>query len=307
MKFELNNLSNLSKEAIAKDIIVVDKILNKEKLTKKDYLQNGKVGSGNTINKYFGSWHNALVFAGLEHKSNYRIPTEKSIQQNGKYLSNNEIINELKKIAGELKTDTLTVEQLNTNSKIISNSTVSNRFGWKQGLKLAGLKIVPHGKKYNEAECFVNLLEVWTKLGKQPRGQDMNDSNISKVGLKAYTLRWGTWKKALTAFVLETNKDSFTAENLSSEPYIESYVPKNEPKKVKEEDKRDIKLSLRFKILASNNFKCVLCGNSPATDPTCKLHVDHIIPFSKGGKTTIENLRTLCKNCNLGRGNRFKI
>lgn len=33
-----------------------------------------------------------------------------------------------------------------------------------------------------------------------------------------------------------------------------------------------------------------------------KLHVDHIMPISKGGKTEPSNLRTLCIDCNLGKG-----
>ena len=34
------------------------------------------------------------------------------------------------------------------------------------------------------------------------------------------------------------------------------------------------------------------------------LHVDHIVPFSKGGKTTWTNCQTLCAKCNLRKGNR---
>ena len=56
---------------------------------------------------------------------------------------------------------------------------------------------------------------------------------------------------------------------------------------------------------AKRCFKCVLCGNSPAVDPNCKLYVDHIIPFSRGGKTVDVNLRALCADYNIGRGNRF--
>jgi uncharacterized Fe-S cluster-containing radical SAM superfamily protein len=44
---------------------------------------------------------------------------------------------------------------------------------------------------------------------------------------------------------------------------------------------------------------------SPASDPNCSLHVDHILPFSKGGKTAEGNLRTLCSDCNVGRGNNY--
>lgn len=304
MRFELNSLPILSKESIAEDIIRVDKILNKSKLTKKDYLKHGKVGSGNTINKYFGSWHKALSFAGLSHKSNNRIPTQKLREQSGKILSDEEVVNELKNVATKLNVNSLTVEQLNANSQIISHSTVSTRFGWKKGLELAGLEIVPHGRKHNDKECFENLLNVWTHLGKQPRGHDMNNSDISSVGLKAYTRRWGTWIKALTAFIEKANKDNDASKNQSLQKRNKKKLGVK-PRKINEEDRRDIRLGLRFKILNRDKFKCVLCGNSPATDPKCKLHVDHKIPFSKGGKTIEDNLRSLYDDCNLGRGNRY--
>jgi 5-methylcytosine-specific restriction endonuclease McrA len=72
------------------------------------------------------------------------------------------------------------------------------------------------------------------------------------------------------------------------------------------EARRSATLALRFRILARDRFRCMLCGNSPATDPQCKLHVDHIVPFSKGGRTTPANLRALCAGCNIGRGNRVR-
>lgn len=64
---------------------------------------------------------------------------------------------------------------------------------------------------------------------------------------------------------------------------------------------RDIDLRLRFKVMHRDNFKCCKCGASPAKDPSVELHVDHIIPWSKGGETVIENLQTLCSKCNLGK------
>lgn len=36
-----------------------------------------------------------------------------------------------------------------------------------------------------------------------------------------------------------------------------------------------------------------------------KLHVDHIIPIAKGGKTVKENLRTLCEECNWGKRDKY--
>lgn len=45
--------------------------------------------------------------------------------------------------------------------------------------------------------------------------------------------------------------------------------------------------------------KCVYCGS------TENLHLDHIIPFSKGGDTSVENLQLLCQKCNLQKSNKI--
>lgn len=75
----------------------------------------------------------------------------------------------------------------------------------------------------------------------------------------------------------------------------------------KKENSRNVSLSLRLEVLSRDNFRCVFCGKSPATDIGTKLHIDHIEPFSKGGKSTLENLQTLCEECNLGKSNRVVI
>ena len=67
--------------------------------------------------------------------------------------------------------------------------------------------------------------------------------------------------------------------------------------------KRTVTLKTRLRIMKRDNFKCVNCGNSPATDPRVYLEVDHHVPFSKDGPETDENLVTLCFDCNRGKGN----
>ena len=64
---------------------------------------------------------------------------------------------------------------------------------------------------------------------------------------------------------------------------------------------RAISDKLRYTVLKRDNFKCCACGASPAKDPSVELHIDHIIPWSKGGETVIENLQTLCSRCNIGK------
>jgi 5-methylcytosine-specific restriction endonuclease McrA len=52
-------------------------------------------------------------------------------------------------------------------------------------------------------------------------------------------------------------------------------------------------------VLIRDGFKCAYCGNERE-----KLTVDHIIPKSRGGKTTFENCVSSCKPCNNNKGDR---
>ncbi len=65
---------------------------------------------------------------------------------------------------------------------------------------------------------------------------------------------------------------------------------------------RHVSPTLRYRVLSRDHFRCVFCGVSPANDIYAELQVDHIIPFSKGGETVPDNLQTLCKDCNIGKG-----
>ena len=74
-------------------------------------------------------------------------------------------------------------------------------------------------------------------------------------------------------------------------------------RKAQNNSSRTISAKLRYEVLKRDNFKCCACGASPAKDPSVELHIDHIIPWSKGGKTELANLQTLCSKCNLGKSN----
>lgn len=61
---------------------------------------------------------------------------------------------------------------------------------------------------------------------------------------------------------------------------------------------------LRQYIKERDNFTCKHCGASLEQEPHLLLEIDHIIPVSKGGMTTEDNLQTLCWRCNRSKGNK---
>ena len=61
--------------------------------------------------------------------------------------------------------------------------------------------------------------------------------------------------------------------------------------------------SLRLQVIERDNRRCCICGRSVRDGVT--LEVDHILPISRGGKTTYDNLQTLCRDCNRGKGDKL--
>ena len=59
---------------------------------------------------------------------------------------------------------------------------------------------------------------------------------------------------------------------------------------------------LRQQIKERDGYTCKHCGASVEQEPHLLLEIDHIIPVSKGGLTTEDNLQTLCWRCNRSKG-----
>ena len=57
---------------------------------------------------------------------------------------------------------------------------------------------------------------------------------------------------------------------------------------------------IRFYVFQRDHERCVKCGSRR------NLEVDHIYPISKGGKTEMSNLQTLCHRCNVRKGNNIE-
>ena len=63
--------------------------------------------------------------------------------------------------------------------------------------------------------------------------------------------------------------------------------------------KEKIPEGLRWRVFVRDGFACQHCGSREF------LRADHVIPESKGGPTTFENLQTLCNKCNSRKGSRL--
>ncbi len=72
--------------------------------------------------------------------------------------------------------------------------------------------------------------------------------------------------------------------------------------KQKAELKIKVMPGIRWQVFKRDNWKCVACGRS--ADDGIILHVDHILPRSKGGRDEIDNYQTLCFTCNIGKSNK---
>jgi len=53
-------------------------------------------------------------------------------------------------------------------------------------------------------------------------------------------------------------------------------------------------------IVKRDGEKCYLCGKTPKV-----IHLDHILPISRGGSDKPENIKIACKKCNLSKQNKF--
>ena len=211
-------------------------------------------------------------------------------------IRNGEILADLRNLAKNAEAQTITKRQYEATGKF-SSTLVLKRFGsWNDALKEAGLQI---GQRRNipEEELLENIGRVWLKLGKQPSGRDMSRSELgSEFPLGTYKRRYKTWNAALTRF----------GESISSKGQLtDRYFINGDNKKKGKRTPRDINWRLRAKILIRDNCICQMCGDSPAKNPECVLHVDHIIAWANGGETVEENLQTLCDVCNIGKSNAF--
>lgn len=288
MKFELEpDNRNCPEEALIADLRDVAERLRKASVTQDEYNGQGRFSPA-TIKKRFGTWNRALGLAGLKVKK--RINIGKS-----------ELLEDLKKAAREHQTQVLTVAQYKVTGSF-SHATIACAFGsWEDAISAAGLKVSDSWRpKIENERLFSNLAEVFERLGRQPKQGDLRPP-ISEFSSSVYKRRFGSWRKALESFVEFANANELPETQVQAPLQGPNQETNRQPKSAPRKTPRDPSWRLRFLVNRRDRFACRACGRSPANEVGVVLHVDHILPWSKGGETTMENLQTLCEVCNLGK------
>ena len=207
--------------------------------------------------------------------------------------SDDELIEDLRNVAHFLKKNTVTLSEYNEYGRFHA-TTLTRHFGsWFKCLELAGLAPSRSKIGISDEELYEDIERVWIKLGKQPSYSQMRD--LTKYSMGIFEKRFGGWRHSLEAFVKYIKETSDENDSVA----VNKKTIKDKGRNHK--TSRSINLRIRFLVLRRDDFKCCKCGASPAKDPSVILQVDHIIPWSKGGETVLENLQTLCSKCNIGK------
>ncbi len=302
-RFEISFLDDYTDESLLDEIRRVAALIPAgEPLTKTLYQRHSPKVAHTTVRRRFGGWKEALEQAGIGHLYHGQPVSDKMRSQPAREFSNRDIIAELKRVHAVVGKEWLTSDDFNAHS-VTSEESVRSRFGtFRKGLEAAGIPHHPFKEKqFTDQECFENIVELWTHYGRPPAYREMFQAP-SKIQGKTYIVRWGTWRKALKAFVEWSNADDQPQESDEPESSVRTFQEPTKSARRTEADCREVRPGLRFKVFMRDRFRCLACGRSPATALNIELHADHILAVANGGKTTLDNLQTLCQGCNLGKG-----
>lgn len=206
-------------------------------------------------------------------------------------ISNELILLEINRVMAMLGKTTLTMKEFDTHGSI-SSATAMRHFGsWNEALRVAGFN---SGNSFYSSDAMMeNIRDAWIKKGKQPTRRDMDDKYFSTISSGTYLRKYGTWYGALDAFmryISETDNETTLTDSIASQDVI------------KHKTKREPSNRLKVQVLIRDGNRCRICG-AECSGGLHNIHFDHIIPWSKGGETTLDNLQVLCSSCNEAKGN----
>ena len=198
------------------------------------------------------------------------------------------VIQELQRIAHVLGKSTLSKREIKVHGRL-SYDVVLRRFGsLRTALREAGLTSGRYNKATDEELCLI-LIELWTqtleKYGRSPCQRELNAFGYP-VSHDTFIRRFGSWKKALLA----------AAESSASGEDEPSTAPASSEGAKKSIGRKSLSVRKRFLVFKRDRYRCRICSRSGV-----ELEVDHILAVAQGGTDRLDNLQTLCFDCNRGK------
>ena len=188
---------------------------------------------------------------------------------------------ELRRIAALTGKNTVTSSEI-TRFGRVNLTTIYLKFGsMGKANEAAGLAFSPAPRKPNNVEILRMLADVW-KRTVQEHGRRPYETDVKRYGLPfschIVRRRFGTWRKALIA------ANDLSDHDASAPPIVSK-------------PRTPVSVRRRFWIFKRDNYECRICHR---TDEP--LEVDHIVSVCHGGTDELDNLQTLCWDCNRGKG-----
>jgi HNH endonuclease len=215
-------------------------------------------------------------------------------------LSRSELLCELEFVAARLRFVQYGKRDFRTYGKF-SVDPILNEFGnWtsamielKARLKSRGIEFHSRKRGLPETTIFAEMERIWLVTGHRPSRAEWQ-SACPIVSYNLIRKRFGGWRNAFAAFVV------FKRETAGD--VVLNAGRAHQRKAIDAANSPVIRPGLRMDVLVRDSCTCCICGRNPKTHPGLVLHVDHIRPCAKGGKTVKDNLQTTCEECNLGKG-----
>ena len=134
-------------------------------------------------------------------------------------------------------------------------------------------------------------------LSRPPSGCPALVLNADFRPLSYYPLSLWSWQETVMAVFLDRVEVVSSYDTLIHSPTFEMRLPSVVSLKSYVAQDRPPAFT-RFNLFLRDSFACQYCGRGE------DLTFDHVIPRSRGGRTTWENIVTACSPCNLAKGGR---
>lgn len=175
-------------------------------------------------------------------------------------------------------------------------------------------------REYNRQYYHANKERIAEKRNENP----VNKEKIAERNKRYYQLnkeKFAEWNRKNEKKYVESRKayqsrpenKAKVAERIRKYSQTEKGKETSYKKRVKRRShKHDVRFTPheRSQILERDNWKCRYCGTKVHDESQGnwntpnKAHIDHIVPISKGGDSTPDNLQVLCRTCNLSKSDK---